>query len=580
MVGAGRGAAARPAFEPGNPIPIAPRARGGAGVGDLVTVRLRGGGGEVVAVHGPARSASVALHALLVDQGLGRPFPLPALEEAEAAAVRVEASDRGRRDLTAHRVLTIDPEGAKDHDDALALVPEGDLTRLFVHIADVAAHVPAGGVVDREAERRGTSVYLPGMVDPMLPPRLSNDLCSLRPGVDRRVVTVEILIDERGEVHETRFSRATIRSERRLTYPEVDDLLAGRADLGDAGLEADVRGLAGVAGRLLARRRARGALEIQTEEPVFRLVDGRVVGVVLEGQTPAHSLVEECMVAANEAVARHLIARGAPTVYRFHDHPDGPSIERLYDRLEALEVPVPPLPEGPLAPVQCAAAAAAAARAVARHVELTGRGRRALPALVLRALRQAYYAPDRVGHSGLASPVYLHFTSPIRRYPDLLAHRSLLDTLGAGDPAPDAAWLAEAAVRSSEAERAAADLEHRANRLCAALLLRDDLGRTGWDSTFAGEVSGVVPAGCFVAFGTAYEGFLPVRRLGRERYHADPLDVMLVSQRGDRSLRLGDAVEVRVADVEALRGRVDLEPPDAAFPRRPTRRAVAGRRRR
>src|SRR5262249_32895237 len=204
-----------------------------------------------------------------------------------------------------------------------------------------------------------------------------------------------------------------IRSERRLTYPEVDALLSGRAGLGGPALEADVQDLAVLAGRLLARRRARGALEIQTEEPAFRLVDRRGVGVAREGQTPAHSLVAECMVAANEAAARHLIARATPPVFRFHDHPDAPSVERLYDRLDALDVVVPPLPEGPLAPLQCAAAAAAAAAAVARHVERTGRGRRALPALVLRALRQAYYAPDRVRHSRLPSPAYLHFPSPL-----------------------------------------------------------------------------------------------------------------------------------------------------------------------
>src|SRR5262249_8192596 len=162
---------------PGPAIPLAPRVRGGARVGDLVTIRLRGGGAEVIAVHGPARSAGVGLKALLAAEGLGRSFPPPALEEAEDAGVPVEASDRGRPDVTAQRVPTIAPGGAKAADAPLASARGGALVRLFVHTAEVAAHVPGGGFVDREAARRGTSVYPPGLVDPMLPPRLSNDLC-------------------------------------------------------------------------------------------------------------------------------------------------------------------------------------------------------------------------------------------------------------------------------------------------------------------------------------------------------------------------------------------------------------------
>jgi ribonuclease R len=561
-------------------MPLAKGARGGADVGDLVILRLRGRGAEVREVLGRASSAPVALGALLLSEGLGRPFPAAVLAEAEEAAAEAETLDPGRRDLTAQRVVTIDPEGAKDHDDALAVRAEGDAVRLWVHIADVARFVPAGGSVDREAGRRLTSVYVPGMVDPMLPPRLSNDVCSLRPGVPRKVVTVDLLIDAAGEVLESSFARSLIRSDRRLTYPEVDALFAG-AGLGEAGLESDLALLREVADRLLARRRARGALEIATPEPAFRFEGDRVAAASLERQTASHSLVEECMIGANEAVARYLIARSRPTVFRFHEDPAPPSVERLYDQLDALGVAAPPLPEGPLTPSQCAAAVREAARAVSRHIARTGHGEQALPGLVLRALRQARYSPNQVGHSGLASPAYLHFTSPIRRYPDLLAHRSLLDALGLGDPGPDPAWLAEAADAASAAERAAAALEHRANRLCATYLLRDDLARAGRDRAFQGEITGVVAAGCFVAFGGGvYEGFLPARRIEGDHFHLDPLEVALVGAATGRRLRLGDPIEVRVSSTEPLRGRVDLEPAAGSRPPRRARPRMAGRGRR
>ena len=409
LVSAGRGAAAQPAFEPGPRIPLAKGARDGAEVGDLVTVTMRGRAGRVTAVHGSARSPRAALRALLAANALGIPFPRAVLEEAEAQDEDAPARDRGRRDLRDQRVITIDPEGAKDHDDAIAVTPEGaDATRLWVHIADVSRFVPAGGALDREAARRGTSVYVPGMVDPMLPPRLSSDLCSLRPGVDRAAVTVEMVITAGGEVTDTRFSRSLIRSERRLTYPEVDALTAGET-LGDPGLEADLARAALVAGGLRERRLARGALEASSPEPVVTFAGDRVAGIHLEGQTPAHSLVEECMIAANEAVARYLIGRGRPTVFRHHEDPAQSRIELLYEQLAELDVATPPLPEGPLGPAARRAAAVAAADAVARHLA-SGRGGPALWTLVLRSLRQAYYSPLEPGHSGL--PARPTCTSP------------------------------------------------------------------------------------------------------------------------------------------------------------------------
>jgi len=330
-------------FEAGPPLRLGRQGRAGR-IGDLVTAIAGRGSPRIVAVHGSARSARAAMSALLATEGMGRPFGRTVLAEADEVAARDTRADRGRRDMTDQRVITIDPEGAKDHDDAIAVERDGEDIRLWVHIADVAAYVDIGGAIDREAARRGNSVYLPGLVDPMLPPQLSNDVCSLRPGEDRSAVTAELVVRPDGEIPVARFFRSTIHSRRRLTYPDVDRLFAG-GSLDDPTLEADLAVAREAAERIRARRRSKGALEIDSAEPQFRFDDdGRIAALELETQTDSHRLIEDCMIAANEAVARHLLAKGHATVFRHHGEPAERSVMLLVERLESLGVALPPIP--------------------------------------------------------------------------------------------------------------------------------------------------------------------------------------------------------------------------------------------
>ena len=564
----GRGMALRPAFEAGPEVPLLKSGRGDARMGDLVTARLKGGGAEVVKVHGPAASAGAAIRALAAHDDLGRGFGQKARDEADAAVRAATEIDADRRDMRDQRVITIDPEGAKDHDDAIAVQREGEGIRLWVHIADVSRFVPAGGAVDREAERRGCSTYLPGRVDPMLPEQLSNDICSLRPDVDRKALTAQMLVMPDGTVTGEAFHRSLIRSDRRLTYPQVDALLEGRGGLGDAVMEDDVRLAMELARSLRARRMRRGALDVATTEPRFHFDGDRIAGLEIEGPTDAHSLIEECMIAANEAVARFLIARKVPTIFRVHGDPEQMAIEELWTRLEVLGMPVPPLAEGMLTTDQRREAAGVAAHATRMFAERTGQGSRSLPYMVLRALQRAVYRPDETSHSGLASAAYLHFTSPIRRYPDLVVHRGLVHALGLGEPAPEVALLPEIARDSSERERDATDLERRADRMCLAYLLADEMrGDDEWDRARDGEVTGIGQSGLFVAFGQAYEGFMPFRRMPSDHWVPDPDGVQAIGEATGARIRLGDAVRVRIHDIEPIRGRVTVEPSDSPAPK-------------
>ncbi len=280
-------------------------------------------------------------------------------------------------------------------------------------------------------------------------------------------------------------------------------------------------------------------------------------------QTEAHRLIERLMILTNERVAEFLVDRRVPAVYRVHAQPDPPRIERLLEQLGALGVPTPPLGQG-LSPRSAGQMAADASRLARREAQRRGHGQAAYTSLVLRSLKQAAYSETNSGHAGLASDAYLHFTSPIRRYPDLLVHRALLAALGEGEEAPTLGEAREVAAYSSAQERESAKIERDADDVCAAYLLETELGERGLDTEFQGEVSGVIRAGAFVAFegelGDVYEGMLPARTLPGGRYELDREEVSLIgSGEGATALRLGDPVRVKVTGVEGERGRVDLE---------------------
>ncbi len=509
---------------------------GGLEEGDLALVQTGRGRARIERVLGSAGRIENVLEALLVEKG---------------ARVEFEQNDppapdfADRVDLRDLLTFTVDPDTAKDFDDALSFRREEDGIRAWVHIADVSYFVGAGTPLDGGAARRALSTYVPGAVAPMLPHDLADDLCSLRPNEDRLCVTVEIPPNGAPQ-----FYRSVIRSDARLTYGQAQAREAPPAIV--AALELNDE----LARELRARRFARGALQVQTPEVVYRFDgEGGVADAWLEGEPHAHMLVEELMILANEHVAAFLAGRRRESLYRVHERPDPQAVEQLVAKLTDLEVPTPPVPDR-LTPEQAAKLAGAVSLRVAEYTAGAGRGREAFPALVLRALKQARYDPRNLGHAGLASNAYCHFTSPIRRYPDLVVHRTLLRELGLaeGPPYPDLQALAE---HASEREREAAQIEYLADEICAAWLLERRLYDAGWETVWEGEIIGLIGSGLFVRF-DVFEGFLPARRLHGEFYELNSLGSALVGRKTGRRFRLGDAIEVRVESIAHSEGKVDL----------------------
>jgi len=507
----------------------------------------------------PARDG---VEGLLKDELGFRGFRPTVEGEAREAAKWAERESGPRRDLTALATFTVDPATARDFDDAVSAQLEGDGARVWIHIADVAAHVRPGSLLDQEARRRGNSTYVPGTVEPMLPHALSSEACSLAPGVERLAVTTEVELGPGMRPRKARFYRSRIRSDARLDYDQLDRIFAGRGEPPVEVAEplAAAREIAGG----LGEHRGSSSLDVESREPEFEFdAEGNVVAAHGVAQTEAHRLIERLMILNNEQVAQLLERERVPAVYRVHAPPDAARVERLLEQLSALGVPTPPLGRG-LSPQEAGHLAAEASRLVRREAARRGHGQEAYTSLVLRSLKQAYYSERNIGHAGLGSSAYCHFTSPIRRYPDLVCHRALLALLGEGEAAPTLAQARDAAADSSARERESLQIERHADDVCAAYLLERELGERGLDAVFEGEVSGVIRSAAFVSFsgelGDVYEGMLPARRLPGEYYKLDEAEVALVGRESGARVRLGDPISVRVAGVDASRGRAELEP--------------------
>ncbi len=517
----------------------------GALPGEMVRARLlpgreRGARSVEVTERLGALDGPGALSTLtLLEHDIPERFPPEALAEAEAARLPDPA---GRDDLTALPLVTVDDEDARDFDDAIAAEPdEGGGWRLWVAIADVACLAPPGGALDREARRRGNSVYLPDRAVPMLPERLSAGLGSLRPGEERPCLAVELRIGPGGALRQHRFRRAWMRSAARLTYRALQDALDG------PDTPAAYAHLEGAFQALERARRRRGALEIDL--PERRLLfdaDGRPSAVARRERLTAHRIVEAFMIAANQAAAETLERLGQTAMRRVHDRPDPARVEALRGVLRDLGHGVA---FGELQrPKQFNAL-------LARFADGPLAG--LVQELVLRAQAQAVYTPELHGHFGLGLARYAHFTSPIRRYADLLAHRALIAALGLGAGGlEDEAGFHELASHLSTTERRAAAAERRALDRHAAALLE---GRAG--EAFEGRIVGVQRFGLFLHLGQAgADGLLPAGALGPEPFRHDARRHTLTGRFSGRSFRLGDTLEVHLASADPIAGSVLLEP--------------------
>jgi len=506
--------------------------------------------GRIVSVIGFIDDPNVETQVIIKKFGLPTTFPKEVEDEAAALPDSVTDKDlAGRDDFRKRNTITIDPKTARDFDDAIdvEVLPNGTY-QLGVHIADVSHFVPSGSLMDIEARNRGTSVYFPDRVIPMLPEKISNRLCSLNPKVDRLALSVMMHLSRAGEILDYSFHKSIIHSKERMTYEDVQEVLNGNAIIERrySQVATQIRTIARVAEIIQQRRQHRGAIDFDLPEPMLTYDEqGVVTGITKSIRLFSHRIVEEFMVLANEVVARHLEENDIPSLYRVHEEPDPAKVEIFAEIVSGFGLKFEPRTARP--------------RDFQEFISsIEGRPEeRMLSYLMLRSFKQAKYSEENIGHFGLASDSYTHFTSPIRRYPDLIVHRILKSAMLRRAKIPiQAEQLEEIASESSERERQADQAERELFEWKKMLLMEQHLG-----DTFEAIIIGVWRDGFAIELIDFFvEGFIPVTELRNDSYQLDQTSRALIGRRSKNRFRIGDRIMVQVVRVDKLLRRAYFVP--------------------
>lgn len=526
--------------------------------------------GKVVEVLGDHLAPGMEIDVAIRSYDIPHQWTEEALQEAEQLHESTVKRQLGRRrDLRALNFVTIDGSDAKDFDDAVYCEPRENGWRLWVAIADVSHYVQVDSALDLEARKRGTSVYFPERVVPMLPERLSNGLCSLKPDIDRLCMVCEMFISRDGMLKRYGFYDAVMRSAARLTYDEVQKILYDgdkKARKRHRHVRRDLEHLQGAYRALKKQRKKRGTVDFDTQESFFEFDEHKKIkAIVPRERVQAHMIIEECMISANIAAARFISKRKLPTLYRVHDCPTGEKTRELREFLQSLGVPF-----------------TRSDKPKTKDFLLTlkkishRKDRHIIEMMLLRSMAQAVYSPENIGHFGLALPLYVHFTSPIRRYPDLIVHRTIRHLLTAGkkDPFPfsenDLLLLGE---ECSMYERRANEATRDVDAWLKCEYMLDKLGKR-----FSGVISSVTAFGFFVTLDDIFvEGLVHVTSLSSDYYHYDEASRCLFGERSKKRYRLGDAVNVVVSRVGLDERKIDFV---LADPRPGARRSSGKRKKR
>ncbi|WP_240318646.1 ribonuclease R [Lysobacter sp. TY2-98] len=512
--------------------------------------------GRILTVLGDKLTASLAVQAAIHGHDIPHEFPQPVLEEAASIPVDVDAATAATRvDLRKLSLVTIDGEDAKDFDDAVYAEPNRDGFRLVVAIADVSHYVRPGTPLDEEAQKRATSVYFPGFVVPMLPETLSNGICSLKPKVDRLCFVCDMQVDRKGQVTESKFYEAVMHSHARLTYTQVWNAIGD--DVTDAERE-DSRGIIGslmpnienlhqLFHILVKARERRGAIEFESSEVRFVIgPKGEVVQAGMLQRNDAHKLIEECMIAANVEAAKFLIEADVPAPFRIHERPPEQKYEDLLEFLKEFNLSLPAWSK--VKPKDFTALL----KKIRERPEAA-----LLESVLLRSQALAVYAPTNVGHFGLALDAYAHFTSPIRRYPDLLVHRAIKHALSGAKPEKyrySPSQMAQLSLESSERSRRADEAAREVDERYRAAWMEQHVG-----GEFDGTISGVTSFGLFIELDESkVNGLVHVTQLPNDFYHFDPVRKTLTGERRGREYRLGDRVRIVVLKASVEDRRIDF----------------------